>query len=270
MSVIGLFVGIVDFFLGFVIGAFTGAIGNDFYARALPLAASLVEAAVIRLPAQKRDQFRADSLAELDQLQGNVTKLCHALGCFLFSINPRLNLLRVSRWRSIRKTDDSIRSAVDSFGKSIMLFVLFAAVGVIETTIFEMWVSLVFVLLPLWLTIAIWSDWKKDFTKLIVGEVVFTVLPNCPGVSVALETRAIGGDKEAQSHIARIFERQARGEAGLDRVIHFHAAEFWLRRAARAGDQVAREVLIAHLRKCRKYLEAQIWECMPRVEARPV
>jgi hypothetical protein len=239
-----------------------GLIANDLYVRAPSLAIWIIDVATKKLPAEKRDKFRLGCCRELDTVQGNLSKIFHALGCLMFSISPKLNLLRVSRWRSLRKIDSWVRNAVDTLFKCLALVLAYGAVGCASIVYLQLWQPLAFSLFPLLLIWLQWHEWNDILIPLVTGQVALIDLPDCSGVSADLIKDAENDDIDAQSEIGEIYRRVAITKCGLDRLIHFHAAETWLRRAAKGGSRFAQTTLITHLHKCREHEEAQTWERM--------
>ncbi len=73
----------------YVIALFLGALGSllaaELYANAARLSSFLISKAALRLPEAKRDRYREEWHAHLDDCAGNLGKLWHALNCYLFA-----------------------------------------------------------------------------------------------------------------------------------------------------------------------------------------
>jgi hypothetical protein len=69
----------------FAIGIAGNLVASDLYDRAPSMAQRLIDMAVTRLPDNTRERYREEWHAHLHEVSGNVSKLCHALGCFMFA-----------------------------------------------------------------------------------------------------------------------------------------------------------------------------------------
>ena len=248
----------------FIASVLGNLVAADLWARAPSLADRLVEKGAFKLPMDERDRFREDCHIQLNNLPSHLSKFCHAFGCYLLSVSPKWNLVRVSQWRALRKKDPSICKGIDnlfqfgamSFACGIMTF---ASVRLID----EWKASLLIfgmTLLSGGLCRAQWNNWQDMLVPLLTGKATITDLPDCRGVSADLVKRAQNGELQAQTRLGETYRVAAVAEQGLDRLLHFCAAEVWLRKAAERGDLFAQKSLARHLHLCRENEEAEKWD----------